>query len=387
MINLYGPHDPLAKVALWKKVWDFMQSYSGKYVLFGDMNEVRSKQERRGSIFSRNEAGVFNSFINNAVRIDLPMGVRMFTWMNKARSKLSKLDRFLISEEVLSLLPDIKITSLDRLWSDHTLILLHCNKCDFGPVPFKIYHSWFTREGIDEVITFEFNNLANPTIGRKLIFHEKLKELKPKIKQWVSITKSNKHTRKHVVMKDLRILYDKIDAGLALSDDRDARIKLLQEANILANFEAVDTIQKARVKWDVKSNENTKFFHCLIKKKRRTQSINGIMHEGVWITNPIQIKEAFLNFFIEKFKANDSSITFPHTRTSSTLQPSDRDSLESNTTRDEVKTAMWDCGSDKAPGPDGYTFTFMKRYWDLLKLDIYEFVVTIRYFRSSIIYF
>ncbi|GJR90669.1 hypothetical protein Tco_0214680 [Tanacetum coccineum] len=84
------------------------------------------------------------------------------------------------------------------------------------------------------------------------------------------------------------------------------------------------------------------------------------MHEGVWITNPIQIKEAFLNFFKEKFKANDSLITFPHTRTSSTLQPSDRDYLESNTTMDEVKTAAWECGSDKAPGPDGYTFTFMK---------------------------
>nr|GEV40391.1 copia protein [Tanacetum cinerariifolium] len=33
--------------------------------------------------------------------IDLPMGGRMFTWMNKSGSKLSKLDRFLISNSVL----------------------------------------------------------------------------------------------------------------------------------------------------------------------------------------------------------------------------------------------------------------------------------------------
>ncbi|GJV49827.1 RNA-directed DNA polymerase, eukaryota, reverse transcriptase zinc-binding domain protein [Tanacetum coccineum] len=43
---------------------------------------------------------------------------------------------------------------------------------------------------------------------------------------------------------------------------------------------------------------------------------------------------------------------------------------------DEVKTMVWECGSDKATGPDRYTFTFVKMYWDLLKLDIYEFVST-----------
>ena len=85
MINLYGPHDPLAKVALWNRVWEFIQSHSGKYVLFGDMNKVRSEQECYGSIFfSQNEAEVFNSFINNVGLIDLPLGDHSFTWMNKA---------------------------------------------------------------------------------------------------------------------------------------------------------------------------------------------------------------------------------------------------------------------------------------------------------------
>ncbi|GJY77876.1 RNA-directed DNA polymerase, eukaryota, reverse transcriptase zinc-binding domain protein [Tanacetum coccineum] len=246
VLNPYGVTTLSIMLVSWLE--DFIQSQSGKYVLFGDMNEVQSEQKCRGSIFSRNEADVFNSFINNVGLIDLPMGGHKFTWMNKARSKLSKLDIFLISKEVLSLLLNIKIISLDRLWSDHTPILLRCNKCDFGLVLFKIYHSWFTREGIEEVIISEFNNLANLAVGRKLLFHEKLKELKPKIKQWVAITKSNEDTYKQVVMKDLRILDDKIDVGLALSDDRDARIKILQEADILSKFDVMDTILKARVK-------------------------------------------------------------------------------------------------------------------------------------------
>ncbi|GJX56798.1 RNA-directed DNA polymerase, eukaryota, reverse transcriptase zinc-binding domain protein [Tanacetum coccineum] len=45
-----------------------------------------------------------------------------------------------------------------------------------------------------------------------------------------------------------------------------------------------------------------------------------------------------------------------------------------NASMEEVKDAVWDCGSDKAPGPDGYTFAFIKHFWDNLKTDILDFV-------------
>ncbi|GJS33128.1 putative RNA-directed DNA polymerase, eukaryota, reverse transcriptase zinc-binding domain protein [Tanacetum coccineum] len=57
-----------------------------------------------------------------------------------------------------------------------------------------------------------------------------------------------------------------------------------------------------------------------------------------------------------------------------------RDFLESMVSMDEIKAAVWDCGSQKAPGPDGYSFMFIKKFWDLLKHDIQSFVV---YFFSN----
>ncbi|GKD33803.1 hypothetical protein Tco_1249312 [Tanacetum coccineum] len=52
----------------------------------------------------------------------------------------------------------------------------------------------------------------------------------------------------------------------------------------------------------------------------------------------------------------------------------DHDFLETRVTFEEVKIAVWDCGSNKSPGPDGFSFAFIKKYWDLLKKDIFEFV-------------
>ena len=31
----------------------------------------------------------------------------------------------------------------------------------------------------------------------------------------------------------------------------------------------------------------------------------------------------------------------------------------------EIKEAIWNCDSQKSPGPDGVTFSFIKKYWGL----------------------
>lgn len=49
---------------------------------------------------------------------------------------MSKLDRFLISLHVSDTFPDVKVMALPHGWSDHSPILLYCDKIDYGPVPF-----------------------------------------------------------------------------------------------------------------------------------------------------------------------------------------------------------------------------------------------------------
>ena len=136
-----------------------MQHQDGKFILFGDMNIVRHENERFGSIFSNYKADQFNSFIDSSGLIDLPIGGCYYTWMSKAGTKLSKLDRFLISEDILDALPDIRITTLNRLYSDHTPILLHVSKSVFNPSPFKLYNLWLLRDGFDDAIKSAWSSL------------------------------------------------------------------------------------------------------------------------------------------------------------------------------------------------------------------------------------
>jgi len=41
---------------------------------------------------------------------------------------------------------------------------------------------------------------------------------------------------------------------------------------------------------------------------------------------------------------------------------------------EEVRQAIWDCGSEKCLGPDGLNFKFIKKFWQLCKPDILRFL-------------
>ncbi|GKC82014.1 RNA-directed DNA polymerase, eukaryota, reverse transcriptase zinc-binding domain protein [Tanacetum coccineum] len=56
------------------------------------------------------------------------------------------------------------------------------------------------------------------------------------------------------------------------------------------------------------------------------------------------------------------------------LDQCDSSLLEAAFTLEEVKEAVWACSSVKSPGPDGFNFKFIKRYWDLIKFEFFSFI-------------
>nr|GFC53108.1 RNA-directed DNA polymerase, eukaryota [Tanacetum cinerariifolium] len=59
-------------------------------------------------------------------------------------------------------------------------------------------------------------------------------------------------------------------------------IKDIQEAEKVYNLEAV---QKAKIKWAIEGDENKKFYHGNLNKKRNQLGIRGVLKDGMWIDN------------------------------------------------------------------------------------------------------
>nr|GEY47923.1 RNA-directed DNA polymerase, eukaryota [Tanacetum cinerariifolium] len=107
IISVYAPQDFSEKKMLWSYLNHVINSWSGETILIGDFNEVRSKEERFGTIFNNHNASVFNSFITSGGLVEVPLEGCAFTWCHKSGNKLSKLDRFLISKDLMGSCPNI----------------------------------------------------------------------------------------------------------------------------------------------------------------------------------------------------------------------------------------------------------------------------------------
>nr|GFA96372.1 RNA-directed DNA polymerase, eukaryota [Tanacetum cinerariifolium] len=140
------------KKMLWEYLMHVMASWKGDVIIMGDFNEVRYSNERFGSNFNVKGANAFNSFIIQAGLKDIPLGGCSFTWCHKSGSKMSKLDRFLVSESLLSVCPTLSSITLDRLLSDHRPILLRESTYDYGPSPFWFFKYWAEVDGFEKLI-------------------------------------------------------------------------------------------------------------------------------------------------------------------------------------------------------------------------------------------
>ncbi|GKE05160.1 RNA-directed DNA polymerase, eukaryota, partial [Tanacetum coccineum] len=109
-------------------LWDYLSlvisNWNGDVVLMGDFNKVRAKEERHGSMFNILGADAFNSFISTAGLEEVQLGGCKFTCCHKSAAKMSKLDRFLISEGLMNSCPNLTAITLERYLSDHRPILI-----------------------------------------------------------------------------------------------------------------------------------------------------------------------------------------------------------------------------------------------------------------------
>nr|GEV61982.1 RNA-directed DNA polymerase, eukaryota [Tanacetum cinerariifolium] len=89
----------------------------------------------------------------------------------------------------------------------------------------------------------------------------------------------------------------------------------IQGANAFNNFILMiglvdlslgEVAQKAKVRWSIKGDENSKYFHGFLNRKRCKLSIRGILMDGEWIVDPVKIKQEFLSHFANRFEKVDN---------------------------------------------------------------------------------
>ncbi|GKU97686.1 hypothetical protein SLEP1_g10796 [Rubroshorea leprosula] len=124
-INVYAPCDNQGKHVLRRELIDLMTTCGeGNWCIAGDFNAVRSRDEKKGRCFDEGAMREFSNFICEAGLEDMPLIGRKFTWYKADGTVMSRLDRFLVSIELLINFPELTQKGLMRDLSDHSPIML-----------------------------------------------------------------------------------------------------------------------------------------------------------------------------------------------------------------------------------------------------------------------
>ncbi|GJR36423.1 RNA-directed DNA polymerase, eukaryota, reverse transcriptase zinc-binding domain protein [Tanacetum coccineum] len=148
-------------------------------------------------------------------------------------------------------------------------------------------------------------------------------------------------------VKDLRDRLKEVQAKI----DEDPSNKMLreEESNILSNYNVAMRdkehllFQKAKIKWLSVGDKNNAYFHRVLKSRNHRNRVN-VIHDDVGRRyEGDQVAAQFVKHFPE---------------------------LLGEVSADEIKQDLFQIDDNKAPGPDGFSTHFYKKYWDIIGEDI-----------------
>nr|GEX90644.1 hypothetical protein [Tanacetum cinerariifolium] len=184
-INVYAPQEFSCKVSLWSSLANLISQWKGCVMIMGDFNEVREANERYGSSFNPRHADAFNSFIDT------------------------------------SLLNVV----LEKGLPNHRPILLKLFEVDYGPTPFRFFHSWLEMDGFKDLVADSWKN-----------------DGVMKANESAKIKKEHQDT--------LSTIDHLIDQGIVSEDDLSRRRDAIRVLNDVDTLDSIGIAQKARAGWD-----------------------------------------------------------------------------------------------------------------------------------------
>ena len=160
-----------------------------------------------------------------------------------------------------------------------------------------------------------------------------------------------------------------------LSSQELATRKKLQE-DLWSAAHAHDSLmrQKARVRWLKEGDCNSRYFHLLMNSRRITNAVKGVLINGSWVDDPTTVKEEICRFFKNRFAEPEQLRPVLNGTRFNGLGQQQNELLVTHFHEEEIRSAVWECGSEKSPGPDGLNFKFIKQFWEVLKPDISRFI-------------
>lgn len=392
-INIYAPNNEESQLHFYGYLKNFMNKNinpEDKILLGGDFNVIMNPRlDRKGG---HHESTLkYRQIINtiNAIKFQFELmdvwrqknaEIKRFTWRKKhPQSVFSRLDYWFISEKLFDSVEKVDILSSFR--SDHSGIFIHIK-----PLPpnmkgrgyWKLNNAYLEEAEYIQGITkckgdwlLEINDIEDSRL--------KWEYIKYKVRDFsiaYGIKRSKERKCKERELEDkLHDLEQRVDASSNeehTNSLQDEIVNVKAELSEIDNYKTEGLILRSRARWYEKGEKSNSYFLKLESRNKIKKSVNKLQRpNGTHTTDPSDIlsmqRDFYDTLYTSRHERNKQEIeTYLRTVHTPTLNEEDRSQCEGELTLEECKSALNSFAKNKAPGNDGLTIEFYKKFWPIL---------------------
>ncbi|XP_060196130.1 uncharacterized protein LOC132625487 [Lycium barbarum] len=359
---VYAKCSASERIELWEDIYYLSNTLSSSWLIGGDFNVVLNDEEKiGGNPIQPQDIEDFAFCINSCDLEEVNFKGSPFTWWNGRADEaciFERLDRMLVNSLLLDNFGNIEVEHLARTGSDHApLMCTYGHKHQNLVTPFKFLSFWIEHASFIETVRLNWSTWEHddPFIN----FKSKMKKLKGVLSKWSRDMFGD-------VFKQLIIREETVRLKEQLFEQNPSQINrvVLQKARAetkrYLHYEEEYWRQKAGLDWFVDGDKNTRFFHNLVKGRRKKLQVKRIQNsDGSWIEDEDQMADEAVNFYSQQFSQEDligdeNLLSFIPVL----VDQNRNDLLCQMPSIDEVKKAVFNLSGSSASGPDGFPGVF-----------------------------
>ncbi|XP_071680193.1 uncharacterized protein [Lolium perenne] len=321
------------------------------------------------------QMALFRECLDDCGLTDLGFIGPKFTWNNRQSEDdhvKVRLDRAVANAGFMEIYDDCVVENIVTTTSDHLAISITLSKLNEikykAPVQtgFRFEAAWLRAPDYKEVFekAWTVNASDSPSLHSTW---STLQQVAGSLKSWSR--ESFSAVRKKIQRLERHLQQLRLNA-------RDADLHVIRkiEKDLCEMFEREEIMarQRSRVDWLREGDRNTAFFHAKATARKRSNRIKSLRREdGSRCDDQEEIKRMVQQFYGELFTSEptvsmDAVLDSIPSKVSTEMNAD----LTKEYTNEEIKSALFQMGPTKAPGPDGFPALFYQTHWKFLEAEL-----------------